>query len=574
MTTKQGDPPGPARPMAQRQAALVLGGILGIVGLVVAAYLPAIRGGFVWDDDSWTTKIAALLSDASGLRAIWFRPTAMQQYYPLTGTSFWIDFHLWGFHPLPYHLENVLLHAASAVLVWRLLRRLGVPGSWTAGALFALHPMMVESAAWITERKNVLSVALFLAAFRAYASFAQNWRDDWREADAPRDSPAPAVIARRRRVAYLLAFLLFLCALLAKTVACTFPAVVLLVSWWKRGRVQWRRDVLPLLPFFVAASGMSALTTYLEAIHAGARGPEYLLTFPQRILIAGRAFWFYLDKLFWPANLCFVYPRWSPDPLVWTQWLYPVAAVASLGALWFARRRVGRGPLTAVLFYTGTLFPALGFVNLYYMRYSFVCDHWSYLPSIGIMALFGSFLAAISERVRRSRLTWAVIVGAVLVTLGILTSQQAGMYVDLESLWRTTLARNPDCWIAYTNLGNLLFRRGDVDEAIVNLQRALRIKPDLYEAHTSLGVALASSGNLGAALAELQTAIAINPAYAEAHYDLALVHERAGKLEDALRELQEAVRLKPNFTVAQRRLGVIGDEVRFREESTPANGAH
>lgn len=570
MTTKQGAPLKLAGLMTAVRDRKGLWGLLGIVGVVLVAYLPAIRGGFVWDDDSWTTKMAGLLRDVSGLRAIWFRPTAMQQYYPVTGTSFWIDFHLWGFQPLPYHLENVLLHAASAVLVWRLLRRLKVGGSWTAGALFGLHPLMVESAAWITERKNVLSVVLFLAAFRAYAAFDDDWRPY-----GPGDSRAPSGIARRRRVgAYLLALLLFLCALLAKTVACTFPAVVLLVSWWRRGRLDWRRDVLPLLPFFVAASGMSALTAYLEVIHAGARGPDYVLTFPQRILIAGRAFWFYLDKLFWPANLCFVYPRWSPNPRVWTQWLYPVAAVAALGTLWRARERIGRGPLTAVLFYAGTLFPALGFVNLYYMRYSFVCDHWSYLPSIGITALFGSFLAALWERFRRFRLTGPAIVGGALLILGALTSQQADKYADLESLWRTTLACNPDGWIAYTNLGNLLFRRGDVDEAIVNFQRALRIKPDLYEAHTSLGVALGSTGQLGAALAELQTAIAINPAYAEAHYDLALVHERAGKLKDALHELEEAVRLKPNFTVARHRLALIDAKLGSPEEQPrPATGA-
>ena len=263
------------------------------------------------------------------LHLIWFQPTALQQYYPLTGTTFWLDYQLWKFWTLPYHVENVLLHALAALLFWRLLLRLQVPGAWLAAALFALHPVMVESVAWITERKNVLSLVLYLGALLAYLRYAQGVTGGgWRVAGgtpsqclgAADRSHAARVTGhgsrdtRHSTLFYGLAFVLFLCALLAKTTTFSLPAVILLIGWWKRGQIRWRADVLPTLPFFALALGLCAVTAWLEKYHVGAQGSDFALTFPQRCLIAGRAFWFYLGKLLWPANLCFVYPRWQPDP--------------------------------------------------------------------------------------------------------------------------------------------------------------------------------------------------------------------------------------------------------------------
>ena len=347
-----------------------------IVLLVCLAYLPALRGGFVWDDDSWTTNLSALFQDPSGLRLIWFQPTALQQYYPLTGTTFWLDYQLWNFWTTPYHVENVLLHALAALLFWRLLLRLQVPGAWLASALFALHPVMVESVAWITERKNVLSLALYLGALLAYLRYAQSVASGTR---MPGEVPAGGTKAgnstldtRHSTLFYSLAFVLFLGALLAKTATFSLPAAILLLGWWQRGQIRWRTDVLPTLPFFALALGLCAVTAWLEKYHVGARGSYFTLTFPQRCLVAGRAFWFYLGHLFWPVKLCFVYPRWQPDPGSGWQWLYPVAAIGTLFTLWLFRRRMGRGPATALFFFVGTLFPVLGFMNAYGMRL-FVC---------------------------------------------------------------------------------------------------------------------------------------------------------------------------------------------------------
>ena len=224
-----------------------------LIAATLVAYLPAMHGSLVWDDASWTTGLSGLFQNPSGLRLIWFQPTVLQQYYPLTATTFWLDYQFWKFWTFPYHVENVLLHALAALLFWRLLVRIQLPGAWLAAALFALHPVMVESAAWITERKNVLSLVLYLAALLAYLRHAQD-------------------VARTQKAApafYILALFLFLGALLAKTTAFSLPAVILLLAWWQRGRVQWRTDLLPTAPFFAVALGLCAVTFWLEKNHRG-----------------------------------------------------------------------------------------------------------------------------------------------------------------------------------------------------------------------------------------------------------------------------------------------------------------
>ena len=534
----------------ERPRRLSLFGGAFLVLIVLLAYLPSTRGGFVWDDDSWTIKLIDVLRDTSGLRAIWFEPTTLQQYYPLTGTTFWLDYQLWAFRPLPYHLENVLLHALAALLFWRALRELRIPGAGLASAIFALHPMMVESAAWITERKNVLSLCLCLASFLAFLRYRRDaglsCPSEGQELAA---DPSPGM--RRRALFYVLALFLFVAAMSAKTSVCTMPAAILLLIWFRGGALRWRDDVLPTLPFFAVALGMGAVTAWLEKTHVGAQGADYALTFTQRSLIAGRAFWFYLGKLLWPANLCFIYPRWQADVAALGQWLYPAAALALLFTLWQRRRQLGRGPLTALLFFVGTLAPLLGFVNVYFMRYSFVCDHWTYLPSLGPIALASAGISKLLQRLGPKPAVTSALGGALLFTLFVLTRQRAAMYADLETLWRTTIAENPLSWVAHNNLGNALFRRGNAAEAMSCFERAIELKPDLAEAHTSFGVALASQGQSDEAIAAFKEAIVVAPDYAEAYYDLGIALDRSGRTDEAIGQFREAIRLKPGFTAAK-----------------------
>jgi tetratricopeptide (TPR) repeat protein len=560
-----------------------IGGVIVIILLTVLAYLPALSGKFIWDDDSWTTGIVGLLKDGHGLYSIWCQPTALQQYYPLSGTTFWLDYHLWGFHPLPYHVENLLLHIVSALLFWALLRRLQVPGAWLGGALFALHPVMVESVAWITERKNVLSLALYLGALLAYLRFTSRVMS---RSSLPGAGTSPAT--RHPSLAYVLAFILFAAALLAKATAFSLPAVILVIGWWQRGRLGWRKDILPTLPFFTASIGFCLGTAWLEKNHVGAKGAEWMLTFPERCLIAGRVFWFYLGKLVWPEPLCFVYPRWRVNVAIWWQWLYPVTALAAVGVLWWQRNRIGRGPLAAVLIYVGTLFPVLGFMNAYFMKYSFVCDHWVYLSSLGLIALGVGLVGRIAERLHSPELVMGF--GAVvLVVLGLLTWRQCGTYADIETLWQDTLVRNPGAWLAHNNLGIILRQQGRVQEAIEHYnealqlnptyalaynnlgvafkqmgkfekaidqyQQALRLDPDYIEARDNLGNALRLTGRTAEAIEQYELVLRLQPDSAEARYNLAIALKQQGKIEEAIRQYEQVLQINPDFFEAHCNLG-------------------
>ena len=518
-----------------------------LVAATLLAYLPGLRGAFVWDDDAWTSNASGLLSGSSGLRLMWCKPGALQQYYPLTGTTFWLDHQFWGDWTLPYHVENVLLHACAAVLFWRLLRRLAVPGSWLAGAVFALHPLMVESAAWITERKNVLSLCLYLGALLTYGRFTSFWHEQDQTAAA--NNPAP-----RRWLAYGCAFLLFLAAFLAKATAFSLPAVILLICWWKRGRIRWQADVLPSLPFFAAAIGLGLVTASIEKNLVGASGSGWAFSFPERCLIAGRAFWFYIGKLVWPANLCFLYPRWRLDPGSLQQWIYPLTAAGALLGVWLARARIGRGPATALFFYVGTLFPVLGFMNAYAMRYSFVWDHWTYLPSLGLIALGAGLMARATKPLRALGLL-PCFAGLMLPLLGVLTWQQSKMYTDLETLWRTTLSRNPAASLAHNNLGSRLLEQGQVDGAAAHFRQALESDPGFAEAHSNLGNALFRKGRLDQAIAHFQEAVHLDPKLASAHSNLGSALLQQGRLEEAIAHFQAALALRPDLAEIHNNFG-------------------
>jgi len=540
---------------------------LGLILLlaVLTAYVPAIRAGFVWDDEHYVTENATLRS-FDGLRAIWLEPRATPQYYPLVHTSYWLEYRLWGLTPLGYHLVNVLLHATSAILLWRLLRRIGVPGAWLAAAVFALHPVHVESVAWITERKNTLSTAFYLLAALAYVRFA---RIDHDSPDAP-----------RRWAWYPSALVLFLFALLSKTVTCSFPAAALLVIGYKRGRIRLA-DVTPLIPFFVLGLVLGLNTAWLEQQHVGAQGQEWALSFVDRCLIAARALWFYLGKLAWPAHLTFTYPRWHIDSSVWWQYLYPAAALVLVASLWLVRRRLGLGPLVAALFFGGTLLPALGFVDVYPMRFSFVADHFQYLASIGPIALFAAAMTKLArsaqERIGPSQpkspsgsalagCRWAA-PGLILIVLATLTWRQSRSYKNLETLWRDTLASNPSAWMAHYNLGNLLQARGDTDPAIEHYQRATQIKPDFAEGHYNLGVALRSTGRLSDAVEQFRKALQIDPRHADAHNNLGAALSEQGMYEEAIGHLTTALKIRPDDVVTLSNLASVMLQVDRTDEA-------
>lgn len=515
--------------------------LLGVALLVLTlvAYLPALDNGFIWDDDDYVTANPTLRT-LDGLRRIWLEPGAVPQYYPLTFTSLWIDYHLGGLNPFGYHLVNVLLHALNSLLAWRVLRRLAVPGAWWAAALFAVHPVHVESVAWITERKNVLSGLFYLGALLAYLRFAGI-------------GPGPGRGSAWRW--YGLALGLFVFGLLSKTVVATLPAALLLLIGWKRGRIG-AREVLPLLPFFAVGAALAGVTVWLERAHVGAVGRDWDLSFFDRCLIAGRAVWFYLGKLLWPATLSFIYPRWKVDPGAAWQWFFPAALLAAAALLWLARRRLGLGPFVAGAFFVATLGPALGFVDVFPMRYSFVADHFQYLASLGPLALFAALGAiTVAHWPARTRWTGGVIALGVLALLAALTARQSESYVDLRTLWTDTLARNPEAWMAHNNLGLLLAEEGRFDAAMRHYRSAIAVKPDDAFARNNLGRALAATGRLDEAIVQLREALALEPGAAETWSNLGNALASQGRYEEAIANYARAVELRPSFADAHSNLG-------------------
>lgn len=496
-----------------------------VLAAAIFAYLPALNGGFVWDDDSWTTGIAPLMQDAGGLLRMWTQPTALQQYYPLSGSTFWFDHQLWGTWTLPYHVENLLLHLLSAWLFWRLLQRLHFRHAWLAAAIFALHPVMVESVAWITERKNVLSMAFFLTAATQYGRFTGFWQPD-----APNGS----------KRSWWAAMIFFIAAMLAKITAVVLPPVLLLLAWWKTGRLRWREDIRPLLPFFLPAIGLGLGVAGLEKHHLGAIGPEWDFSLSQRFMIAGRALCFYPAKLLWPSHLCFIYPRWQIDDGGFLHWLPAVAAGVALVGVWLMRDRWGRGSAAALFYFSGTLFPMLGFMNAYGMRFSFVADHWVYLSSLGIIALAVGLLSALAEKIRRP---WLPSLAAIIILplLALITWHEAHQYRDMETLWRTTLKKNPTSWMSHHNLGVLLQARGSLAEAATCYQKVVELKPDHYETQLNYANILVATGYPDEAIPHYEKSLTLRPDSPDTTYALACALLKIGRFEEASTRLRSAL---------------------------------
>jgi protein O-mannosyl-transferase len=502
-----------------------------LVVATLAVYAPARNGDMLWDDDAHITRPE--LRSAAGLWRIWSDVEATQQYYPVTHSAFWLQHWLWGDDLEGYHLVNAVLHAVAAFLVALILMRLQVPWAWLAALIFALHPVHVESVAWITELKNTLSGVFYLSAALAYLHFDE----------------------RRTPKSYWVALVLFVLALLSKSVTATLPAALLLVFWWQRGRLAWRADVLPLLPFLGLGIMGGLLTAYIERTLIGASGAEYAFTLVERCLIAGRALWFYLGKLVWPADLIFIYPRWQVSVTQAWQYVYPAAWIALGFGCWQVRKR-SRAPLAALLYFCGTLFPVLGFFNVFPFRYSFVADHFQYLASIGIIALSCGALPALARRLRvRPQQAAAAAVILLVGPLAVLTWSQSRQYVNGETLYRTTIRRNPTCWMAYNNLGMAIQAQGRDGEAAELYRQALRQKPDLAESHCDLGNALQRLGRLDEAVAEYHEALRLKPDLVEAFSNLGITLQAMGRVEEAVAQYKEALRLKPNFAIGHNNLG-------------------
>lgn len=536
--------------VAKMRSRIIQAGVLII--LVAVCYLPSLNAGYIWDDDFYVTENAALRS-ADGLIQIWFEPQATPQYYPLVFTSFWIEYHVWKLRPMGYHGVNIIFHCLNTVLLWLILDALLIPGAWFAAAVFGLHPVHVESVAWITERKNLLSGLCYLLAVFSYLRFS--FGKSLQSTQEPRDSTAEYLSARF----YFMSLVFFILALFSKTVTSTMPAVLALILWWKKGTLR-KRDIVLLMPFFFIGAGMGLLTAWWEKVHVGAQGDHWSFSVIERFLIAGRAAWFYVGKITLPTDLVFNYPRWEISTTVWWQYLFPLGAITALIVMWLWRLRLGRGLFVATMCFGITLFPALGFFNVFPMRYSFVADHFQYLASIGPMVIFTQMWKTSS----RQRTIVAVLL---LGILGVLTWRQQGPYANEESLWNDTLKHNPSSWMAYINLGSIYLKRQQIDKAIACFQKAIELHPQHAEASYNLGIALVSKGEIDNAISLFEEALRLNPNYSEAYNNLGSVWYLKKDFDKSISCFQKSLRINPSNAQAHNNLGVALADTGRREEA-------
>jgi len=497
-----------------------------LLALALGVYWPALAAGTVWDDGLFVFENAVIRSPG-GLRDIWLT-TRLMDYYPVTSSLFWLEWRLFGPDPAPYHGVQVALHALSALVAWRVLRRLAVPGAFVAAAAFAVHPVAVEVAAWISETKTTLSFLLFGLALGAYLRFEEGERPRW----------------------YAAALGLFLLALLAKTSVVALPAVLLLLAWWRRGRIG-REDLWRSLPFFGLSLALGLLTVQQQQLHAIGTlevRPEGLAS---RVAAAGWGLCFYAWKLLVPVRLSAVYPRWEVDPS-WPPAWAPLAAALALAALaWRGRAGPGRPCLAAFGYFALMLAPVLGFVAFGFHRYSLVADHLVYPAMIGPVALAVAAAARWLEGRRPAAWQRAGLALALLAPLAALAQQRVHVFHDHQSLWSATLAANPRAWVAHYNLGVAIDRAGDSRAAIPHFRRVLELHPEHAEAHDALGRALRRDGRLDEAIPHHRRAIELEPRFAAAHNHLGNALRARGDLEGAIRHYRLALEIAPDLEEAR-----------------------
>ncbi len=505
--------------------------ILMLALLVVAYFNSVSEGGFIWDDDFYVTKNVEL-ETLGGLGRIWADPSATPQYYPLTHTSFWIEHQLAGENPQVFRAVNLLLHFCSALVLFRLLRQLDLKGAWFAAFLFALHPVQVESVAWITERKNVLSMLFFLLSLSRLLKWEMKG-------------------ARKIDAQYLWAFAFFLFAMASKTVTATLPAVFLVVCWF-RGKGSLKRAFYFAIPFFLVALLGAAMTSHIEATSVGASGAEWQKPFIERIQIGSRIPFFYLQKLLLPINLCFNYPRWELSGGL-ADWAFFFSLLLIVGLLAAFRSSVGRGPLACTLIFLGMLFPALGLIDVYPMRYSFVADHFQYHATAAVFALFASCSASFFSKRKKLFQGFCLII---VLCLTFLTMGYAPTFNSSEALWKRAIDVNPNSWMAHNNLANDALNRGDVEAAAFQVSSALSIRSDLAELWTTRALVHERKGKMVEALSDFEEAARLGKDDPRARFNLGIALTRRGKYPGAIVELRAALSLEQGSQAAKSALGV------------------
>jgi Tfp pilus assembly protein PilF len=512
-------------------------------GLILAAgllvYAPALHGAFLWDDPQYVTA-NPLLRDAAGLWKAWFAPGSVMEFYPLQETVLWLQWQMWGAEPFGYHLTNVLLHVASALLLWRFFAQLGLRHGWLGGLIFVVHPANVESVAWISELKNTLSLPPFLIAMTALVRYDET----------------------RRGRDYAVALGGFTLAMLAKISMAPFPFVILLYAWWKRGRID-ARDVRVAAPFLAVAVALAALTVFayerFGALHPGHPMVPEIGGLISRLALAETTVAFYFSHAFFPLVSMPMYPQGPVDPPFWrvAAW-WGVMVFGLLPWLWFRRADFGRHVLLALGFFLLMIAPFSGFATQSYMYFTWVMDHFLYIAMIGPIGLIVAGVDALARRASLlPRIAGAIILGVIVLALGLQSRAYAGEWTSGERLWKYATRHNLNAWLAYYNLGNAYRYQGAINLAIPCYQVSIQQHSEFDWSHNNLGICLAETpGRMPEAIREYRAAIQLRPAFAEAHNNLANALSQTGHLDEAIPEYQAALAAQPELIAARYNLAL------------------
>jgi protein O-mannosyl-transferase len=534
----------------------ILVGIMLIVIAVVLAYIPCLNGRFVLDDDLLLTE-NSLIRATDGLNRFWLT-TEAQEYYPVTYSTLWIEWRLWGMNPAGYHVISVILHIVEALLIWIILRKLSIPGAFFAALIFAVHPVNVESVAWIAQLRNTMAMLFFLLSMLWYLRFIELARLRLAAKHCTAHNPPSTVHCPLSTVHcfswYWLSLAAFVMAMLGKGSVAVLPVLLLGIVWWLRPLE--RRDLARISPFFVLAAVLTAVNVWFQTHGAEIVTRNADLT--QRLLGAGGVVWFYLYKAILPVDLAFVYQQWHIDIFKPLWWMPLLAVLEVTAALWWYRKTWARPLLFAWGFFCVALAPVMGFTDVGFMQYSLVADHYQHIAIIAVIALAAAFWSLWRQRMQ-NKSRWAATLAAVAAagSLALLTFQQSAIYRDPVTLYRTTLVKNPDCWMAHNNLGGTLARAGLRQEALDYYGQALRLRPDYPEAHNNLGSLMSDTGHLPEAIEHYKKAIQLKSDYADAHNNLGNAFTDQGRIQEAIEQFKEALRIKPNYSDAHNNLGVV-----------------
>jgi tetratricopeptide (TPR) repeat protein len=533
-----------------------------IVLIALIAYFPSLSNGFVADDDVLLTS-NNIVKNSDGLRRFWCSVEAID-YWPVTNTTFWIEWRMWGMNSTGYHVSNLILHMAETLLIWIILRKLSIPGAFLAALIFAVHPVNVESVAWISQRKNLTAMLFFLLSILWYLKYVKH---------DPRPTSGRCPVAAKQSTAhcppstahnlhwYWLSLAAFVLAMLGKGSAAVLPVLLLgAVAFFASRKMRlspsiWK-ELIRTAPFFLIALVFSALNVWCQT-----RCPEESLRradFFERLLGAGCVIWFYLYKAILPVNLAFIYPEWRIETgnLLW--WLPLLAALLVTAVLWCYRNTWSRPFLAAWGFFCVALAPVMGFTDSFFMRVSLVADHYQHIAIIGVIALASAGFSAWSLHTRAgARRTAIAAAGLAAGVLVLATWRQCGLYRDNITIYRDTLEKNPACWMAQYNLGVVMARAGLPGESIEHFRQALQGYPEFVDANYNMGNAFLEMGMLREAAEHYLQVLQMRPEHSAAHYNLANIMLQTGRNQEAIEHYRQALRLNPDFPEAFYNLGNI-----------------